>query len=232
MRIFAIGATALSLLSTQAIAYPVTYFFSGTVTSLQYDNGGPGSADPNTPLIIDGQQLTNGNPLVSGSFTFESEASRFNEPGRYEGYEGVSSREYILGLWNTIGYVLSAEGYEATVNHHASAGFESWHYSDAGFGSNYEGETGSPFFHTIANFNFLPAGAGHPVADYLLTENFSGGTFDMYGVHGCGSTFADPQVCWISGTIDSLTRVPEPGTLAIFGLGIAGLTLARRRRQH
>jgi hypothetical protein len=34
-----------------------------------------------------------------------------------------------------------------------------------------------------------------------------------------------------SGRVDTISRVPEPGTLALFGLGLAGMGLSRRRKK-
>ena len=53
----------------------------------------------------------------------------------------------------------------------------------------------------------------------------SGAIWENTGTGDCG--FGD---CEVEGWALFTKKVPEPGTLALFGLGLAGLGIARRKR--
>ena len=56
-----------------------------------------------------------------------------------------------------------------------------------------------------------------------------------YGADFCGYLLSGPSFCGDISTVTvsrEATKVPEPGTLALLGLGLAGLGFARRKTEY
>ena len=63
---------------------------------------------------------------------------------------------------------------------------------------------------------------------YSANLSDAGGTFNVVGNHECGYDCSSLRFI-VSGTVSS-QAVPLPGTLALFGLGLAGLVFSRRKK--
>ena len=66
----------------------------------------------------------------------------------------------------------------------------------------------------------------YPSASGSATSNTGNGDWSMTALAGFNELFADDI-----GTIGVWNPVPEPGALALFGVGLVGLGLMRRRQR-
>ncbi|MEQ9406145.1 MAG: PEP-CTERM sorting domain-containing protein [Fuerstiella sp.] len=76
------------------------------------------------------------------------------------------------------------------------------------------------------------------LADALAAiATFTVGQTVSYGVNvvnppgGVNEMWATPGVVEVSGVVSTATAVPEPSSLAVLGVGIAGLVTCRRRKR-
>jgi hypothetical protein len=79
-------------------------------------------------------------------------------------------------------------------------------------------------------------GDGARLADYSLAtfaaadlSNFSGTVFDTFVF---GPNHSLDRDWWVQGHVRKIVRVPEPGALTMFGLGLTALAIAKRFRRR
>ena len=76
-------------------------------------------------------------------------------------------------------------------------------------------------------WDFVLAAGETAVASFFITPTFSAGAGDVVLIQ----EDAAELFFWTTLNIEEAVSVPEPGTLALFGLGLAGMGLTRRRKK-
>jgi hypothetical protein len=106
-------------------------------------------------------------------------------------------------------------------------------FSDVGFAVSSGGGANTVFFELFNNGGLVMSGSSAMASHYL---GFSGGGFDMIRLtdNCCGATNVSGggyQALVVDSIETAGAAVPEPASVAIFGIAGLGLALARRRKQ-
>jgi len=202
-----------SICCSPTFAYQVTYLLYGTLDQAVY------SASPAENL----------NSPFFGMLSFDSDATLYSQPHHFTDDEADNTKFYASIA--SINYTFSFGGNIYSDTKNGCCGL--WSYTDSGISYFDEGpiNSGGPFYRQRFNLNFKTDGTEQSGADFLLTENFTGGTF----------SFADGIPCWSdsslacseTGTITTIARVPssnvpEPSSIALFAAGLTGLILRKK----
>ncbi len=228
-----IGFFGFLLSGLPAQAVPVTFDFTGTGFVCNY------ASDASCASRYDG--------AFTGSITVDVLADGPSGPDSYTNgttmaydYNGWAQADFLI-QWGSESFNPGAVPSQISSDNYVQL-FNDWGYADfIAIRENYSGFDGTTEFQSIAQFTrqtgdlswltdlSLPSGLGlapGPSAfNQILFNNSTRTTGEFSAVYAGYSGTVD-----ISSFVRRTTSVPEPGTLGLLGLGLAGVGFCRRRR--
>ena len=192
--------------SVTALAAPVTYDFTGELTSISLTYQDASSSlsfnpDPNAPLTIDNTEFLDGNPNVVGTITYDPD------------FQGTGTPLQPV----PVTFSFSLEGFTVT-RPIGFSGFDTFVSDETSLDTNLESymQSTGPILPFLSHID-LNLDNGIP----------TDGTFRFGELTGPNIILGNME-----GTISSLTPVPvpEPGAFALLLTGLASIWVTMRRR--
>ncbi len=202
---------------------------AGTAQALSIDTSGgvhnpiTGFGEPNAATI--GQTFTVGADNVLDDFTFH--VDDWLNP------DFVDFEAYVMA-WNgamAAGPVLYQSAAMSTTNNGGSGGFEAFTLNTGGLSLT----NGAQYVAFFTVSNLFDGAPGTSAVDAISSNNYAGGNLVFLNNgnnFGLLTTIGWSQIPSfdLSFQMNLSTAVPEPGTLLLMGLGLAGAALLRRRQ--
>ena len=237
-----LAGICFALLPLTATAIPVTYEFTGQVSTFGYDTPPDGSVlDPFIPF---GSQF-------SGSFTYENETPAYYEAPGVLQYQGAITGATIsfgsggsLGIFNFVNQPYAAYTSQSSnitfindLEFNGNPPYDQFNLTAAM--GNAPGDPANMYRHlsfSTSDYSAQAIPPGQRLLDPLPVDAFLANFHQLsfgYQVFDEAGNQIDAQSIGSQRITLALapTSVPEPGTLPLMGVGIAGMFLAMRRRR-
>lgn len=200
----ALGSIALLLCAIDSEATPVSYSFTGTIDS---------QTGASAPAV---------GSAISGSVTYDPDAPLLFLGGNFSDWSPASAASLTAVVGGTP-YSATPPAIDEYIVHNVAVGYPNipgGQYDDIAIAA------GSP---TLTLY-FLDNTASAFSTFNALPASLSLADFQYFDLWVAGSTAGDSSFGLVQLTPADTTAVPEPGTVGLIGIGLAGGFARRRRR--